>query len=209
MLPNVKPLPPFLSHSSPGPISSSQLLDVFQYTNFDKNRSFILSTQDRLVGGFAKWPDSHPGKWLDLQRWLLQEHLAVEADSHQIDTEKYKDSTKEPITECCCGCLCGVCVSVAVFCICRGISVKVRHKSHVPLYCCKGHTRRVAELSRMAWLMSMWWKQTQKDDGTTQFQFLFFPSFGWTVSTLPSTGAERSGWSCGWQFYLRSMEKPL
>lgn len=38
-----------------------QLLDVFQYTNFDKNRSFILSTQDRLVGGFAKWPDSHPG----------------------------------------------------------------------------------------------------------------------------------------------------
>lgn len=40
----------------------SQLLDVFQYTNFDKNRSFILSTQDRLVGGFAKWPDSHPGK---------------------------------------------------------------------------------------------------------------------------------------------------
>ncbi|KAF0033952.1 hypothetical protein F2P81_014018 [Scophthalmus maximus] len=37
-----------------------ELLDVFQYTNFDKNRSFILSTQDRLVGGFAKWPDSHP-----------------------------------------------------------------------------------------------------------------------------------------------------
>lgn len=41
-----------------------QLLDVFQYTNFEKNRSFILSTQDRLVGGFAKWPDSHPGKHL-------------------------------------------------------------------------------------------------------------------------------------------------
>lgn len=34
---------------------------MFQYTNFDRNRSFILSTQDRLVGGFAKWPDSHPG----------------------------------------------------------------------------------------------------------------------------------------------------
>lgn len=39
-----------------------QLLDVFRYTNFEKNRSFILSTQDRLVGGFAKWPDSHPGE---------------------------------------------------------------------------------------------------------------------------------------------------
>ncbi|KAL0979798.1 hypothetical protein UPYG_G00189850 [Umbra pygmaea] len=37
-----------------------ELLDVFQYTNFEKNRNYILSTQDRLVGGFAKWPDSHP-----------------------------------------------------------------------------------------------------------------------------------------------------
>lgn len=45
-----------------------QLLGVFRYTNFNKNRSFILSTQDRLVGGFAKWPDSHPGKGFDSQR---------------------------------------------------------------------------------------------------------------------------------------------
>ncbi|XP_056148047.1 geranylgeranyl transferase type-1 subunit beta [Lampris incognitus] len=37
-----------------------ELLDVFQYTNYEKNRNYILSTQDRLVGGFAKWPDSHP-----------------------------------------------------------------------------------------------------------------------------------------------------
>uniref|UniRef100_A0A3P9LF22 Geranylgeranyl transferase type-1 subunit beta n=1 Tax=Oryzias latipes TaxID=8090 RepID=A0A3P9LF22_ORYLA len=37
-----------------------ELLGVFRYTNFEKNRNFILSTQDRLVGGFAKWPDSHP-----------------------------------------------------------------------------------------------------------------------------------------------------
>ncbi|XP_068127776.1 geranylgeranyl transferase type-1 subunit beta isoform X1 [Hyperolius riggenbachi] len=37
-----------------------RLLDIFKYTNFEKNRNFILSTQDRLVGGFAKWPDSHP-----------------------------------------------------------------------------------------------------------------------------------------------------
>ncbi|MGH0163438.1 UNVERIFIED_CONTAM: hypothetical protein FKN15_067516 [Acipenser sinensis] len=37
-----------------------ELLEVFQYTNFEKNRNYILSTQDRLVGGFAKWPDSHP-----------------------------------------------------------------------------------------------------------------------------------------------------
>ncbi|GAB0205483.1 geranylgeranyl transferase type-1 subunit beta [Grus japonensis] len=37
-----------------------KLLNIFQYTNFEKNRNYILSTQDRLVGGFAKWPDSHP-----------------------------------------------------------------------------------------------------------------------------------------------------
>lgn len=55
-----------------------QLLDVFQYTNFDKNRRFILSTQDRLVGGFAKWPDSHPGKLLfNSHKWLLQEVILV------------------------------------------------------------------------------------------------------------------------------------
>nr|XP_020635692.1 geranylgeranyl transferase type-1 subunit beta isoform X1 [Pogona vitticeps] len=37
-----------------------KLLKIFQYTNYEKNRNYILSTQDRLVGGFAKWPDSHP-----------------------------------------------------------------------------------------------------------------------------------------------------
>ncbi|KAL7828429.1 hypothetical protein SRHO_G00320630 [Serrasalmus rhombeus] len=37
-----------------------ELLDIFQFTNFEKNRNYILSTQDSLVGGFAKWPDSHP-----------------------------------------------------------------------------------------------------------------------------------------------------
>ncbi|KAM6965172.1 geranylgeranyl transferase type-1 subunit beta [Aplochiton taeniatus] len=37
-----------------------ELLGVFQYTDFERNRNYILSTQDRLVGGFAKWPDSHP-----------------------------------------------------------------------------------------------------------------------------------------------------
>lgn len=42
-------------------VLSFQLLKIFQYTNFEKNRNYILSTQDRLVGGFAKWPDSHPG----------------------------------------------------------------------------------------------------------------------------------------------------
>uniref|UniRef100_A0A6Q2ZC20 Prenyltransferase alpha-alpha toroid domain-containing protein n=1 Tax=Esox lucius TaxID=8010 RepID=A0A6Q2ZC20_ESOLU len=41
-------------------IRRSMLLDVFQYTDLEKNRNYILSTQDRLVGGFAKWPDSHP-----------------------------------------------------------------------------------------------------------------------------------------------------
>ncbi|KAJ7425446.1 Geranylgeranyl transferase type-1 subunit beta [Willisornis vidua] len=41
-------------------VKRCRLLNIFQYTNFEKNRNYILSTQDRLVGGFAKWPDSHP-----------------------------------------------------------------------------------------------------------------------------------------------------
>ncbi|XP_078531649.1 geranylgeranyl transferase type-1 subunit beta [Lissotriton helveticus] len=37
-----------------------KLLNIFKYINMEKNRNYILSTQDRIVGGFAKWPDSHP-----------------------------------------------------------------------------------------------------------------------------------------------------
>ncbi|XP_069082602.1 geranylgeranyl transferase type-1 subunit beta isoform X2 [Pleurodeles waltl] len=37
-----------------------KLLNIFKYINMEKNRNYIMSTQDRLVGGFAKWPDSHP-----------------------------------------------------------------------------------------------------------------------------------------------------
>ena len=25
------------------------------------NRSYVLSTQGKVIGGFSKWPDSHPG----------------------------------------------------------------------------------------------------------------------------------------------------
>uniref|UniRef100_A0A8C4QG00 Geranylgeranyl transferase type-1 subunit beta n=1 Tax=Eptatretus burgeri TaxID=7764 RepID=A0A8C4QG00_EPTBU len=37
-----------------------QLLGLFYCTDVKKNRHFIMSTQDNVVGGFAKWPDSHP-----------------------------------------------------------------------------------------------------------------------------------------------------
>lgn len=53
---------------------------MFQYTSFQKNRSFILSTQDRLVGGFAKWPDSHPGEGSDSQRCWNRAHGASRVD---------------------------------------------------------------------------------------------------------------------------------
>ena len=26
------------------------------------NRSYVLSTQGSVIGGFSKWPDSHPGR---------------------------------------------------------------------------------------------------------------------------------------------------
>lgn len=30
-------------------------------TNFTQNIEFLMETQDSVVGGFGKWPDSNPG----------------------------------------------------------------------------------------------------------------------------------------------------
>lgn len=38
--------------------ASLQILNAFHLTDFDANRKFIMSTQDSIVGGFAKWPSS-------------------------------------------------------------------------------------------------------------------------------------------------------
>ncbi|XP_078698686.1 geranylgeranyl transferase type-1 subunit beta-like [Branchiostoma floridae x Branchiostoma belcheri] len=37
-----------------------KLLDCYSLIDPTANKDFILSTQDTVVGGFAKWPDSHP-----------------------------------------------------------------------------------------------------------------------------------------------------
>eukprot|EP00058_Branchiostoma_floridae_P024457 XP_002609947.1 hypothetical protein BRAFLDRAFT_124378 [Branchiostoma floridae] len=37
-----------------------KLLDCYPLIDHMANKDFILSTQDTVVGGFAKWPDSHP-----------------------------------------------------------------------------------------------------------------------------------------------------
>lgn len=39
-----------------------QLLECTLWVNKLWNRSFILSTQSEHIGGFAKWPDTHPGE---------------------------------------------------------------------------------------------------------------------------------------------------
>ncbi|KAH8261827.1 hypothetical protein KR038_000631 [Drosophila bunnanda] len=36
------------------------ILDCFELTDYAKNREYILSTQDKLIGGFAKWPQATP-----------------------------------------------------------------------------------------------------------------------------------------------------
>lgn len=35
-----------------------KILKAFELTNFNKNREYVISTQDRIVGGFSKWPGS-------------------------------------------------------------------------------------------------------------------------------------------------------
>ncbi|CAB4016161.1 Geranylgeranyl transferase type-1 subunit beta [Paramuricea clavata] len=40
--------------------ASLKLLDCYNFVNFESNREFLMSTQAQSVGGFSKWPDSHP-----------------------------------------------------------------------------------------------------------------------------------------------------
>ncbi|KAK5649841.1 hypothetical protein RI129_000870 [Pyrocoelia pectoralis] len=36
-----------------------KMLDAFHYTNYQDNRSFILATQNNIIGGFSKWVNTH------------------------------------------------------------------------------------------------------------------------------------------------------
>lgn len=36
-----------------------KILDAFELTSYKDNRDYVLSTQDKAVGGFSKWPGSH------------------------------------------------------------------------------------------------------------------------------------------------------
>ena len=38
--------------------ASLKILNAFELTDYAANRSYILETQDNVVGGFAKWPHS-------------------------------------------------------------------------------------------------------------------------------------------------------
>lgn len=37
-----------------------KILDSFELIDFERNKNFVLSTQDTVVGGFGKWPQVHP-----------------------------------------------------------------------------------------------------------------------------------------------------
>jgi len=37
------------------------MLDAFKFIDSDANHSFLMDTQDQIVGGFSKWPDHTPG----------------------------------------------------------------------------------------------------------------------------------------------------
>lgn len=40
--------------------SALRMLKCFDLTDYAQNREYILSTQDKMIGGFAKWPQSSP-----------------------------------------------------------------------------------------------------------------------------------------------------
>jgi len=37
------------------------MLDAFKFTDSTANHSFLMDTQDQIVGGFSKWPDHTSG----------------------------------------------------------------------------------------------------------------------------------------------------
>ena len=37
------------------------MLDAFKFVDHGANHSFLMDTQDLIVGGFSKWPDYTPG----------------------------------------------------------------------------------------------------------------------------------------------------
>uniref|UniRef100_H2YT29 Geranylgeranyl transferase type-1 subunit beta n=1 Tax=Ciona savignyi TaxID=51511 RepID=H2YT29_CIOSA len=41
--------------------ASLKILGIFDLVDFKENENFVLSTQDIIVGGFAKWPQINPG----------------------------------------------------------------------------------------------------------------------------------------------------
>ena len=43
---------------------SLQLLGYSQHVNKEWNRRFLLTTEDGVMGGFAKHPDSYPGMYV-------------------------------------------------------------------------------------------------------------------------------------------------
>lgn len=193
-----------------------QLLDVFQYTNFDKNRSFILSTQDRLVGGFAKWPDSHPGKkkrkkewtWGACHRNMLQERLTV------IRRVPDKKTTLESQLQNAATVLYVGLASLLLFCqsirtqlLFTFLLLRLRLQSyvverHVYFPCGRNKNPIYITVAVHRIVVVFSWFKGQKDEGMKQFHFFLPLSLGGTVFPVPSTGARRSGWSCGWQFLL-------
>ena len=38
------------------------MLGIYEFTDFHCNHSFLMETQDPMIGGFAKWPGTTPGK---------------------------------------------------------------------------------------------------------------------------------------------------
>lgn len=40
-----------------------QLLGLYDCIDFERQRRYLLSTQSKFIGGFAKWTDTLPGNY--------------------------------------------------------------------------------------------------------------------------------------------------
>ena len=64
------------------------MLHAFKFIDCDANHSFLMDTQDQIVGGFSKWPDHTPGKtaWCMSAACLSLCHVKW-VDSQAVETD--------------------------------------------------------------------------------------------------------------------------
>ncbi|KAG0270147.1 Geranylgeranyl transferase type-1 subunit beta [Actinomortierella ambigua] len=59
--------------------ASLKTLGAFEHVDYDLNRGFLFETQHPAFGGFGKWVDTYPGKFLRVEHNVMHSYMGVAA----------------------------------------------------------------------------------------------------------------------------------